>query len=214
MRLIAILSLATILMATAGCSASPTPALTENPGEAPGSPPAPSSSGDILDLILQTPVAQRLEEPGGLAIVTMEEAREALPFPIETPEYLPEGFAVERGVLVTLQRLRGGPPTPDNPIRPSGVMFRYVPVNPTAGDRQRFITVEQSLLLGKPKVVMNGEKKVVQLGNRPADLWHTTNLSGNPFILVAWDETQHGTATLVTSTEGEQETLEVARSFR
>ena len=214
MRLIAILSLATILMATAGCSASPTPALTENPGSPPGSPPAPSSSGDILDLILQTPVAQRLEEPGGLAIVTMEEAREALPFPIETPEYLPEGFAVERGVLVTLQRLRGGPPTPDNPIRPSGVMFRYVPVNPAAGDRQRFITVEQSLLLGKPKVVMNGEKKVVQLGSRPADLWHTTNLSGDPFILVVWDETQHGTATLVTSTEGEQETLEVARSFR
>ena len=53
MRLIAILSLATILMATAGCSASPTPALMENPGEAPGSPPAPSSLGDIMDLILQ-----------------------------------------------------------------------------------------------------------------------------------------------------------------
>ena len=144
----------------------------------------------------------------------MEEAREALPFPIETPEYLPEGFAVERGVLVTLQRLRGGPPTPDNPIRPSGVMFRYVPVNPAAGDGQRFITVEQSLLLGKPKVVMNGEKKVVQLGSRPADLWHTTNLSGDPFILVTWDETQHGTATLVTSAEDEEETLRVARSLR
>ena len=74
MRLIAILALAVILAATAGCSASPTPELTESPGPSPGSLPTPSSPRDIMDLILQTPVAQRLEGPGP-AILTMEEAR-------------------------------------------------------------------------------------------------------------------------------------------
>ena len=213
MRLIVILSLATILMATAGCSASPTPDLTENSGEAPGSPPAPSSPGDIMDLILQTPVAQRLEGPGP-AIMTMEEAREVLPFPVETPEYLPRGFAVERAVAVTLQPLRAGPPAPDNPLRPTGIMFRYIPISPATGDRQRFIMVEQSLLSGKPKVVMNGEKRVVPVGQHSADVWQAANLDGEPFILVAWDETRYGTTILVTSTKGEDETLEVARSFR
>jgi hypothetical protein len=166
-----------------------------------------------MDLILRTPVAQRLEGPGP-AIMTMEEAGEALPFPIETPEYLPRGFAVERAVAVTLQPLRGGPPTPDNPLRPVGVMFQYVPVSPDAGDRRRLVMVEQSLLIGKPKVVMDGEKKVVPVGRHSADVLQTTNLNGDPFILVAWDETRYDTTILVTSTEDEEETLMVARSFR
>ena len=66
--------------------------------------------------------------------------------------------------------------------------------------------VEQSLLSGKPEVV-NGEKKVVSIGRHFADVWQT-------FILVAWDEIGYGTATLVMSTEDEEETLEVAWSFR
>ena len=121
---------------------------------------------------------------------------------------------MERAVAVTLQQLRGGLPSPDNPLRPTGVMLRYIPISPAAGDRQRFVIVEQSLLLGKPKVVMNGEKKVVPVGRNSADVWRTANLDGDQFILITWEENHHSTSTLVTSTEDEEETLKVARSFR
>ena len=64
--------------------------------------------------------------------------------------------------------------------------------------------VEQSLLSGKPKVV-SGEKKVVPIGRHFADVWQTDNLDGQTFILVAWDEIGYSTATLVMSTEDEEE---------
>ena len=212
MRLIAILSLATLLVGMIGCSASPEADPTENPGSAQGSPPAPPIPNDLVALVLQTPVAKRVVGPGP-AVMTMEEAREILPFPIETPEYLPRGFVPEKVVSVTLQPPAGGQPAPDTAWRPVGVTFRYIPISPTPGDRQRFIMVEQSLLNGKPKVV-SGEKKVVPIGRHFADVWQTDNLDGQTFILAAWDEISYGTATLVMSTEDEEETLEVASSFQ
>ncbi len=211
MRLIAILSLATLLVSLAGCSAASENDPTENPEQVPGSPPSPPVVNDVTALMLQTPVAQRLVGPGP-AVMTLEEAREVLPFPIETPEYLPRGFVAEKVVSVTLQPPAGGQPEPDTVWRPVGVRSLYVPISPTSGDRQRFIMVEQSLLSGKPMVV-DGKKKVVPIGRRFADVWQTDNVEGHKFILVAWDEIAYGTATLITSTEDEEETLEVAWSI-
>ena len=68
MSLIAILSLATLLVGMIGCSASPGSPHPQRLG-GPGAP---------------DPVAKRLVGPGP-AVMTMEEAREILPFPIETP---------------------------------------------------------------------------------------------------------------------------------
>ena len=209
MRLVALLVLATLLVGMAGCMASPEADPTEDPGSGPSHSPVP---GYPVTLILQTPVAERLVGPEP-AFLTMAEAREVLPFPVETPGFLPNGFIAEELVAVTLQPPRGEQPGPNTAWRPVGVRFRYTPHPPTPGDIQRFIIVEQSLLSGKPEV-LSSDRRVVPIGRHFADVWQTENLEGRTFILVAWEEIAYGTATLLTSTQGEEETLEVAWSFQ
>ena len=74
---------------------------------------------------------------------------------------------------------------------------------PEPGQRQRVISLEQSLLNRNP--VRAGEnKRVVSLGPRWAEVWDATDGAGNPVVLVAWEEMAYGTSGLLFSTETEE----------
>ena len=196
-----------VTIALSGCSqGQPVTGVSNQPALPELSPvPLPGARDDLARMVLQTPVVDRMAGPGPAAM-TLEEARGVVPFSVEPPEYLPQGWLPEPLVTVLLQPAGEG-----EPYRPVGIRQHYRPVVPKSAGRQRVISLEQSLLNRNP-VHAEGNKRVVPLGTRWADVWETTDAAGNPLVFVAWEELGNGTASLLLSTESEEETMKVAWS--
>lgn len=98
-----------VTIALAGCSrGQPVPGVTDHPALPKLSAvPLPGERDDLVRMVLQTPVADRMAGPGP-ALMTLEEAREVVPFTVEAPEYLPNGWLPEPLVAVLLQPGRKG----------------------------------------------------------------------------------------------------------
>ena len=148
-------------------------------------------------------------------IMTLEEAREVVPFQILTPEYLPEGYEPEEFVAVKKGPESGGREALSKPFVVKGVSINYLKVVGPSGSRRESISIEQEVGGRPPGSVGGAEKASVEdIGGLSADVWKGEMMTGAALVAVFWVDPSRGVGTSIASGASVEETLRVARSFR
>ena len=148
-------------------------------------------------------------------IMTLEEAREVVPFQVLTPEYLPEGYEPEEFVAVKKGPESGGREALSKPFVVKGVSINYLKVVGPSGSHRESISIEQEVGGKPPRWVGGAEKAGAEdIGGLSVDVWKGELMTGAAFVAVFWVEPSRGVGTSIMSAASVEETLRVARSFR
>ena len=132
--------------------------------------------------------------------MTLEQAREVIPFQIQVAEYVPQGYALEEYVLI----LEG--PGYGNEVR--GVYMSYSAIDPERQQVPKQIVVEQQLgKKSEPTVgIMGGQQVGSQMvepaelpqslpedvGGFQADIWERSDPAGHDLTVVIWEDEDRG----------------------
>ena len=158
-----------------------------------------------------TPTIDRVAYEAELAkrfprVMTLEKAREVVPFHIQVAEYVPEGYELGEQV-----RLMEGP---DVGSEVKGVHIMYTPKDLVL-PYSNVVFVDQRLgKKGTPTVVGATRSPTEDVGGLEADVWEGENMLGKDFTFLYWEDPGRGVVFDVVSTFEKEETLRIVRSFR